>query len=354
MSIRLLTSTDDLARYDAWVRQHPHGSLWQSLAWKAYQEALGREVRIYVDEQDGAITASALVTIDRTAGGLSVWEMPRGPLGQWKMENGKWTIRKNEPGAEEKLRERIFADAKADRCLTVYLSPQTPLLTTHHSLLTSPRHIHPVATRIIDLTQSETAILVQMKPKGRYNIGVAERHGVRVEESDDVEAFYALLKTTAVRDRFRPPARSSYKAFLASIPGSFLLIARHPDAAIREPIAGLIGVIWPSVPLAPTERCAGVHTGIYYYGASSHEHRALMAPYALQWAAMRRCKAAGCTTYDLLGIAPPDAVADHPWQGVSGFKEKFGGTVVEYPAERQVTLRPVMSTLLGWKRRILG
>lgn len=356
-----LASAKDLARYQEWVQQHPHGSLWQSLAWKAYQEALGREVRIYVDEQDGTITASALVTIDRTAGGFSVWEVPRGPLGEWRMQNAECRM----TAIPQAFLDRIIADAKQDGCLTVYLSPTMQLTTENCRLTTSPRHIHPVATRIINLTQPEAAILAQMKPKGRYNIGVAQRHGVRVEESDDVEAFYALLEATAVRDRFRPPARSSYKAFLASIPGSFLLLARHPDAAVREPIAGLIGVVWPKNGIRNSELGQAnqqripnnqqlVPIGIYYYGASSHEHRALMAPYALQWAAMRRCKAAGCASYDLLGIAPPDAVADHPWQGVSGFKEKFGGTVVEYPAERQVTLRPVMSTLLGWKRRIVG
>ena len=109
----------------------------------------------------------------------------------------------------------------------------------------------------------------------------------------------------------------------------------------EKPIAGLIGVIWEK-------------TGIYYYGASSYEHRALMAPYLLQWEAMKYCKAQGCTQYDLLGIAPPDAGTDHPWQGISGFKEKFGGKVVMYPPEQMMVLRPVMQKLLTLKRKLLG
>jgi lipid II:glycine glycyltransferase (peptidoglycan interpeptide bridge formation enzyme) len=94
--------------------------------------------------------------------------------------------------------------------------------------------------------------------------------------------------------------------------------------------------------------------GYYYYGASSYTHRALMAPYALQWAAMRYYKARGCATYDLLGIAPPDAPPDHPWQGISAFKEKFGGEVVMYPPEQEIVLRPIANWMLQWKRRILG
>jgi lipid II:glycine glycyltransferase (peptidoglycan interpeptide bridge formation enzyme) len=69
---------------------------------------------------------------------------------------------------------------------------------------------------------------------------------------------------------------------------------------------------------------------------------------------MRYYKARGCATYDLLGIAPPDAPPDHPWQGISAFKEKFGGEVVMYPPEQEIVLRPIANWMLQWKRRILG
>ncbi len=94
--------------------------------------------------------------------------------------------------------------------------------------------------------------------------------------------------------------------------------------------------------------------GIYYYGASSHEARALMAPYALQWQAMLRCRTAGCRSYDLFGIAPEGAGSRHPWGGVSDFKAKFGGTVITYPPEQQLVFRPVAHAALKMKRKILG
>jgi lipid II:glycine glycyltransferase (peptidoglycan interpeptide bridge formation enzyme) len=102
-----------------------------------------------------------------------------------------------------------------------------------------------------------------------------------------------------------------------------------------------MGVIWGN-------------TGIYYYGASDYEHRALMAPYLLQWKAMKQCKEAGCTRYDLLGIAPPDAPEDHPWQGISRFKEKFGGEIITYPPERQIILRKLAHAGLRLKRKVMG
>lgn len=319
--IQSLTNPRDLQKYDTWVRSHPEGSLWQSLEWKRYQEALGREVRIYAQMEGEQILASALVVIDRTAFGWSTRDIPRGPIGD----------------AAEPFLKTIVEDAQRDRCLSIFLSPAHLLPPTPYSLRRSSRHEQPSCTRVIDLTQPEEDILRQMKPKGRYNISVAEKNGVRVQESDDIDAFYALLKETQRRDKFSIHPKRHYEVLLRELPESFLILASSTQG---EPIAGLLGVIWGKM-------------GIYYYGASDHAHRALMAPYALQWAAMRRCKAVGCASYDLLGIAPPQS-PDHPWQGVSAFKEKFGGEVVTYPPEQQIVLRPVTNALLGMKRKLLG
>ncbi len=354
MAIRQLTSAEDLRRYTAWVQAHPQGSLWQSLDWQTYQERLGRVTRIYVAEENSQIVASALVIIDRTAFGLSTWEIPRGPLfrGQRTEDRGQFM-------------EKITNDARADHCLSVYLSPLEPLSTVHCSL--SSRHIHPEATRILDLTQSDEKLLNQMKPKGRYNIRLAEKHGVTVTLSSNIDAYCSLARSTALRDGFRPPQGRTYQRFLESLPTSFLLLAFAPPTSPSQPslpsspslpslkpIAGLLGVIWGSTGL-PTEAgaAAPAKVGIYYYGASGNDHRELMAPYLLQWKAMQHCRAQGCTSYDLFGIAPEGSV-NHPWSSVSDFKAKFGGQVVTYPPEQEIVLRPMAKTVLRWKRALLG
>jgi lipid II:glycine glycyltransferase (peptidoglycan interpeptide bridge formation enzyme) len=321
MNIRLLSEPADLTAYDERVHTHPHGSLWQSTTWKKYQEALTREVRTYAN--DGA---SALVVIDRTTGGFSTWEIPRGPL---------WT---NEAAVNDLLK-KIVDDAKVDRCIELFVSPITPLPTTHYPLTASSRHVQPQATRVIDLTKSEEEILAQMHPKGRYNIGVAKKHGIEVKEGsiDDLGTFYALLKSTSSRDGFQVSSESHYRRFLSGLDQSLLLLAMHQGKAI----AGLLGVQWGT-------------TAIYYYGASSYEHRQLMAPYLLQWHAMQRAKAAECTHYDLLGVSPEPAPKDDPWIGISDFKRKFGGSLVNYPREQSIVLRPLIKTVLALKRKILG
>ncbi len=332
MPIRQLSSTADLERYHAWVSSHPHGSLWQSPGWKTYQEALGRTVKIYVDEEAGQIRASALVVVDRTTGGLSTWEIPRGPV-----FSGQQSV--------ISLMEAIKRDAKTEKAMTLLLSPMTELTTNLWPLTASRRHVHPEATRIIDLTGSEEQILAQMKQKGRYNIRLSEKNGVTVEQSAYVAAFARLMDDTAKRDGFRPSGEKTYAAFLKNVPGSFLLLAYGPAGSQQpkgapRPVAGLIGAMWGT-------------TGIYYYGASDHEHRELMAPYLLQWRAMQFCKAQGATQYDLFGVAPEGAI-EHPWSGVSEFKAKFGGTVMNYPPEQEIVLKPMTKMLLGLKRKILG
>ena len=224
--------------------------------------------------------------------------------------------------------------------MSVFLSPSTPLPPSFQGHR-SHRHEQPEATRIIDLASSEEDILKQMKQKGRYNIGVARKHGIIVQQTEDVDAFHRLLKQTGERDQFGIKPLSHYKRLLQSIPGSFLLLAYPSHRNAAEAIAGLLAVIYGK-------------KGIYYYGASAYEHRALMAPYLLQWEAMQYCKAHGCTQYDLLGVAPEGSGDDHAWAGITSFKEKFGGTLIPYPPEQQIILRPLALKALQIKRRILG
>jgi len=324
MDIRLLRREDE-EKYGEWVNAHPQGNLWQSLDWKRFQESLGHETKIYAAFVKESIIASALVVIDRTTGGYAVWDIPRGPLSN------------DDPQAISALLTHIQADARQQKGLVLYFSPAESPLPLPFRTRVSPRHEQPEATVMVDLQTSKEEILQRMHSKGRYNIKVAEKHGVIVEQSRDAESFHALLAATAERDQFTLSSKKQYFSFLEQIPGSFLLMAY----AEHKPVAGLMGVIHGS-------------TGIYYYGASSYEHRALMAPYLLQWEAIKYCKAQGATRYDLLGIAPPDAPANHPWKGITDFKNKFGGHIIVYPPEQMLLLRPMLYRALRLKRKLFG
>ena len=322
------------------MKSSPQGSLWQSPEWKSYQEAMGRETRVYGCLEGKEMRACALVVIDRTSGGLCTWDIPRGPI--------------MAAGSDERIAmsilDAIIADAQQEKALCLFLSPISELPANRYALISSFRHIHPPATRIVDLTKTHDEILAQMHQKGRYNIKIAMRDGVTVRTGTeaDIDAFYSLLRSTGARDVFTISSKGHYARFLTNLEGSFFLIAEHQGT----PVAGFMGVIWPSSAKATEDVPSG--TAYYYYGASDHTKRALMAPYLLQWEAMKICKERGCTRYDLLGIAPVGSGPEHAWAGISSFKEKFGGEVVEYAQEQQVMIRPMTWRLLQLKRKLLG
>lgn len=196
----------------------------------------------------------------------------------------------------------------------------------------SPSHsIQPETTLVLDLKLSEEALLKQMKRKGRYNIGLAEKRGVQVkmangadEKKNFMHQFHELLKQTTLRDQFFAHSEKYYQKMLERVPESEVMLAFYQ----QKPVAGVIMTF-------QKERA------IYYYGASGNEHREVMAPYLLQWRAIQEAKKRDCKVYDFLGIAPEGADKKHPWLGISSFKKKFGGTIVYYPQAKDIIHKPI-------------
>jgi peptidoglycan pentaglycine glycine transferase (the first glycine) len=191
----------------------------------------------------------------------------------------------------------------------------------------SPEQIQFRNTVLIDLTPEPEDLLAAMKSKWRYNIRLAERKGVVIGQgtSQDIATFYRMYAETAVRDHFliRPEAyyRQVWQQFLEAGRAEMLLASVQGKV-----VAGLILFIFD-------------RTAWYLYGASTGQHRRLMPNYLLQWAAMGRAKARGCTHYDMWGAPDVFDETDGMW-GVYRFKRGFGGQVVQglgafdYPVNR--------------------
>jgi lipid II:glycine glycyltransferase (peptidoglycan interpeptide bridge formation enzyme) len=166
---------------------------------------------------------------------------------------------------------------------------------------------------------SEADLLAQLTQKGRYTIKVAEKQGVVVKEDDlkGLHAFYEVFRETAGRDGFYLHQEAFYRDFLALL---------GKDAALYtvwigdELVGGLIATFFD-------------HQSVYYFGASSGKHRETMAPYALQWHAIRAAKRRGLKIYDFFGVAP-EGEPKHVLSGVTQFKTRFGGKRVDYAEPR--------------------
>lgn len=187
--------------------------------------------------------------------------------------------------------------------------------TCNWNLRKSNSNILPANTIYIDLSRSEEELLLQMKPKTRYNIKLAQRKGVHVE-SMGVEAlsvWYELYCQTALRNGLHVNSeryfRSIFAARMESTDGvQVRLLVAYVD---NRPLAAMFLVM-------------SSHRATYLYGASSSEHRNLMPTYALQWEAIRTARANACTEYDLFGVAPRPEPS-HPMYGLYKFKQGFGG-----------------------------
>jgi peptidoglycan pentaglycine glycine transferase (the first glycine) len=173
----------------------------------------------------------------------------------------------------------------------------------------------PRSAWVLDIDRDEDALLAGMKQKTRYNIRLAGRKGVEVVAGTeaDLDAFYALYEETAVRDDFfiqdKEFYRQTFRAFRST--GNFcMLLARHGGELIAAVTLIRFGA-----------------TCWYVHGASSNEHRNLMATYLLQWEAIRRAQRWECRLYDFRAI--PDVLReDQDMYGVYRFKEGFGGRKV--------------------------
>ena len=283
-------------------KDYNYRNLWQHLMWDSFMQSMGR--RTWRFENAGAM---AVVVKHSMSFGLCWLEVPRGPLFR-------------DEKSLQLILEEIRQAAEQENAVFVRMSSYEDLPL---ELPDTQFDRHPDTSLMLDLSLSEEEILAQMKPKGRYNIRVAEKHDVKVEESLDIDTFYHLLKRTGERDDFGIHEKEYYQNLLGSLgQHAQLLMATYEE----RPVAGGLFIYLDE-------------WGMYYYGASDHHYRKVMAPYMVQWQAIKEAKKRGCKYYDFLGIAPEGAI-DHPWSGVTKFKMKFGGEVLEYPTAKDLILRP--------------
>jgi peptidoglycan pentaglycine glycine transferase (the first glycine) len=283
---------------------HPNQflQLWQ---WGEFQSSLGRKVWRFKIEREGEIVSLGQAIGHVLPFGLSYIYLPRGPLTN--------PIAKNHPnkfleifitGIKEFVQKEIFVRAES-----------TDFDFGEHGWQ-KVRDVQPSHTAILNLERDEDEILAGMHQKTRYNIRVAGKHEVAVRKMDasEFDKFWELIEVTTERDKFRAHPKNYYKKMLESLGDmAEVWFAEYKGNVI----AANLMILWGD-------------TVVYLHGASSREHKNVMAPYLLHWELIKRAKADGYKYYDFWGIAPLDA-PNHLWAGITRFKKGFGGTEVTYP-----------------------
>lgn len=235
-------------------------------------------------------------------------------------------------GSSQQFRNEIKKIAKGNKATFLRLEIDALTSEADDYKLKAERYIkafeemQPEHTLVLDISKTEAEILAQMKQKGRYNIRIAEKKGVRVISDDNVDNFFELYSTMARRQKityrskkyyqelFDNLASKGYVKVLTAYINQQTAVSSQLDAANND----------SDIPIASAIISFYKDQAIYLFGGSSDEYRNLMAPYLVQWTAIKEAKKNGCTKYDFFGIAPDDS-PNHPWAGVTKFKKQFGG-----------------------------
>src|SRR3989338_4561823 len=332
-----LIEIKDKQKWEGFVAGQVESTVLQSWAWGEFLAALGRPIKRFFVLHQGDILARVLIVKIIFTKNFYYLYVPRGPV----FRDGLNKQQRLE--ILRRLCQQAVKVAGFEKALFLRIDPalSADYLNLHQlGFKKANKESQPHHTLLVDLTRSEEDLLNQMKPKGRYNIKVAEKRGLQVmlgTSENDLEKFYEILAKTASRNNFSAHPRNYYfNLWRALYPQQLrLYLAEHENKIIAAILVTLYG-----------------NRAIYLHGASDYEHRQLMAPHLLQWQAMKEAKSNGYISYDLWGVAPSNATDNHPWSGLTRFKESFGGEFQEYVGTYDYIYRPAWHRLFNIVRNL--
>lgn len=310
-----LTDPDDQKQWDELVN-HPL----QSWAWGEFRKKMG--VDLIRDNIPGDVPQLLQLTFHRIPHTpYTIGYFPKGPLPTIPMLQKLREIAKQKNAIFIQLEPNIASSAKLQTL-------NSKLVPSHHPLFTK-------YTFVLDLTKTEDELLKAMHPKTRYNIRLAQKHGVSVKQNNAPEAFTAYIRLseeTTKRQGFyahNPTYHQTMWDILSKEKIATLWTAQYQG----EILAAWILFLWKDT--------------IYYpYGASSRNHREVMAPNLLLWEIIKWGKQNGYKKLDLWGaLGPPPAGGydpNDPWLGFHKFKEGYRPELVEYIGSYDLIIQPTL------------
>lgn len=329
--------------WEEFIKDHPLSTIHQLPKWGHFQSKIPNRGKYWiitlVDEtkpKGHQIIGGSLIVRHSLPRGYSWLYAPRGPLVDYK-----------DPNQLKAFVDAIHDIARAEKSVFLRIDPPLGPNASAQGLSgfkNTQYGFQPEHTIMLDLNESEEEILAQMKPKGRYNIRLAEKKGVQIRKANpedpetfgkELNAFYEILQETTKRDGFHSHDQEYYQKMLLNLTDNATLYLAHYQ---EKAIAAVIVTYYND-------------TATYYYGASGNQDRNLMAPYLLHWQIIKDAKALGYKKYDLFGVAPPN-VENHPWQGVTEFKNKFGGHYHSYMPAHEYPFKKVIYPIYTLYKKI--
>lgn len=324
-----LLKEEDRAFYDNFCCRHEKGHILQSYAWG---EIKGRSnwtpLRLMI-LADGEPRGAISILKRSVPLGRCVFYAPRGPV-----------IDIGDGEALDFLLAEVAKLAKEHKAIYLKLDPDVKADRSDWQQMFAKYGFRPAGSGSgfegvqpryvfrLDITPDEDALLKNMHQKTRYNIRLAKKKGVTIDDRarrEDLPAFYALLKTTATRDKF---LIRNYQYFETMY-----------DYLVPRGLGHLFLGYYEGNLVAGTFLFKYGDKAWYIYGASANEYRNVMPNYLIQWEMIRWSQAQGCTMYDFRGV-PGHLTEDNPLYGLYKFKKGFNGEYCEFIGEYDLIYAP--------------
>jgi peptidoglycan pentaglycine glycine transferase (the first glycine) len=308
--IRSLKSSDR-SHWDALIQSSSSGCFMQSWAWADFKELEGYKTFRYGLFVDENLVGGCIFYFFPGHYNANLLSAPGGPFLL--------------PGFESEGLKLLIDQATmlAKKWGAIALRIEPLLSKKPHffeRFVRAPVDLLPSETLLVDLRPTEAEILEAMRPKGRYNVRLSQRHGVETSFTTDLQAipvFYDLFWETVKRHQF---FGEPYGFFINLC--QTLFAANMAEIGLAtwkgEVLAVILIVYWGN-----SSQSSSASRATYLYGGRSLNHPNVMASYGLHWAAMRRAKAKGCQIYDFYGYTSDP---NHGYAKFSQFKRQFGGT----------------------------
>ncbi len=277
----------------------------QSWEWGEFRKSLGIPVLRYgIYTNDKLVEAFQLTLHKIPFVNQYVGYLPKGPQPDKQLAEALRKIGKENNCAFIKLEPNVIASEARQSFKDFTLSPK-PLFTKYNFVL--------------DLTKPEEELLKNMHSKTRYNIRVAQKHGVKIETRTDDPAFEIYQKLyfeTTLRQGYHGHNKNYHRKVWETL----------KDAAM----ARILIAFFEEQPLTAWMLLNFQDTLYYPYGGSSKTHPEVMANNLVAWEAIKLGKKLGLKQFDMWGALGSNADNKDPWFGFHKFKQGYGGKLVEY------------------------
>lgn len=249
----------------------------------------------------------------------------------------------------KEMLSKLVEVGKQHKCIFIKLEPNIEAVNNKfhppagesnfkYNLLPSPHPLFTKYTFRLDLTKTEEELLKNMHPKTRYNIKVARKHGVTVQEETCEEAFKTYLhlqSETTRRQKFFAHSQKYHRLMwetLAPEGIAHLFTAKYLQDQKEHTLVSWIVFLFNGI--------------LYYpYGGSSNLYKNVMASNLLMWEVIVWGKKNGAKLFDMWGSLGPNPDPKDPWYGFHRFKQGYGPNLIEFTGSFDLVIEPFIYRL---------